>query len=82
MYQGKVAYYLIQIVRFDIDFIPKRNASLGIGSTKKGLDILLAEKISHSANIRRFIVFLIFYIRKSTRQLKCVEKIHLRKLYG
>ena len=42
MNQGKVAHY--QNVRFDVDFIAKRNISLGAGSAKKGLEILLAER--------------------------------------
>ena len=44
MDQDKVAYYRNQNVGFDVDFIAKRNVSLGTGSAKKGLDILLAEK--------------------------------------
>ena len=43
MDQGKVAHYRIQNVRFDVDFIAKRNVSLGTGSAEKGLEILLVE---------------------------------------
>ena len=35
MDQGKVAHYLKRNVRFDVDFIAKRNVSLGTGSAKK-----------------------------------------------
>ena len=45
--------------------------------------------ISHSANTRGFFFFVFFfflicymYIKKTTCQLKCGEKIHLRKFYG
>ena len=44
MDQGKVAHYWNWNVRFDVDFIAKRNISLGAGSAKKGLEILLAER--------------------------------------
>ena len=43
MDQGKVAHYQNQNVRFDVSFIAKIHVSLGTGSTKKGLEILLAE---------------------------------------
>ena len=39
-------------------------------------------KISRSVNIRRFSVFLICYIMKTTNQLKCVEKMLLTNFYG
>ena len=45
MDQGKVAHYRNQNVRFDVDFIAKRNVSLGTGSAKKGLEILLTERL-------------------------------------
>ena len=41
MGQGRVAHYRNQHVRFDVDFIAKRNVSLWTGSAKKGLEILL-----------------------------------------
>ena len=44
MAHGKVAHYRKQNVLFDDDFIAKRNVSLGTGSAKKGLGILLAER--------------------------------------
>ena len=37
-----MAHYRNQNVRFDVDFIAKRNVSLGTGSARKGLEILLA----------------------------------------
>ena len=37
MEQGKVAHYRNQNVRFDVDFIAKRNVPLGTGIAKKGL---------------------------------------------
>ena len=44
MDQGKVAHYQNQNVRFDVDFIAKRNVPLGTGSAQIGLEILLAER--------------------------------------
>ena len=44
MDQGKVAHYRNQNVRFDVDFIAEENVSLGTGSAKNGLEILLAVK--------------------------------------
>ena len=43
MDQDKVAHYRNQNNRFDVDFIAKRNVSLGTGSAKKRLENLLAE---------------------------------------
>ena len=40
----QVAHYRNQNVRFHVDFIVKKNVSLGTGSAKKGLEILIAEK--------------------------------------
>ena len=40
MDQGKVAQYGNLNVHFDVDFIAKRNVSLGTGSAKKGLECL------------------------------------------
>ena len=37
-------FYRNQNVRFDVDFIAKRNVSLGTGSAKNGLDILFEER--------------------------------------
>ena len=37
MDQGKIAHYRNQNIRFDVDFIAKRNVSLGTGSAKTGL---------------------------------------------
>ena len=43
---GKVAHnYRNQNVGLDVDFIAKRNVSLGTRSAKKGLEILLAEML-------------------------------------
>ena len=44
MDQGKYAHYRNQNVQVYVNFIAKRSVSLGTGSTKKGLDILLAER--------------------------------------
>ena len=44
MDQGKVAHYQNQNVHFGVDFIAKRNLSLGTASAKKGLEILLLER--------------------------------------
>ena len=44
MDQGKNAHYRNQNIRFDVDFIAKRNISLGTGSAQKELEILLAER--------------------------------------
>ena len=40
MDHGKVAHYRNQNARFDVDFIAKRNVSLGTGSAKKGNECL------------------------------------------
>ena len=42
MHHGKGVHYRNQNVRFDVGFIAKRNISLGTGSAKKELEILLA----------------------------------------
>ena len=39
-------------------------------------------KIFRSANIRGISVSLSCYVMKTICQLKCVEKVHVRKLYG
>ena len=44
MNQGKLAHYRNQSVRFDVDFIAKRNIYLRTGSAEKGLKILLTER--------------------------------------
>ena len=46
MDQGKVAHYRNQNVRFDVDFIAKRNdiCLFRNKNAKKGLEILLAER--------------------------------------
>ena len=44
MDQGKNAHYQNQNIRFDVDFIAKKNVSLGTGSAQKRLEILLAER--------------------------------------
>ena len=44
MDKGKNVHYRNQNIRFGVDFIAKRNVSLGTGSAKKGLAILLAER--------------------------------------
>ena len=51
MDQGKVAHYRNQNVRYDVYLIAKRNASLGTGSAKKRLEILLAERLKMFSRI-------------------------------
>ena len=53
-----------------------------IGNFSENAFMFNPSKISCSANIRGFSVFLISYIMKTTCQMKCVEKVHLRKFYG
>ena len=43
MDQGKAARYRNQNVRLDVDFIAKRKVSLGTGSAKNRLEVLLVE---------------------------------------
>ena len=48
MDQGKGAHYRNQNVRFDVDFIAKRNVALDTGGAKYGLEILLAVRTRRS----------------------------------
>ena len=44
MDHGKTAHYRNQNIRFYVDFIVKGSVTLGTGSAKKRLEILLAER--------------------------------------
>ena len=55
MDQGKVAHYRNQNVRFDVDFIAKRNVSLGTGSAKKGWKFCLQKDLKKFSRIWTYI---------------------------
>ena len=55
MDQGKVAHYRKQIVRFDVDFVAKRNVSLGTGSAKKGCKFCLQKELKKFSRIWTYI---------------------------
>ena len=49
MDHGKDAHYRNQSVRFDVDFIAKKNVSLGTGSAKKGVGNFACRKTLSSS---------------------------------
>ena len=55
MDQGKNAHYRNQNIRFDVDFIAKRNVFLGTGSVKKGLKFHLQKDLKKFSRVWTYI---------------------------